>query len=186
MAAPIPTSEPQSFTRGDTVKWTKALGDYTPAGGWTLKYYFTDTRNRVEVTATDNGDGAHLVVMARTDSVKLNAGRANWQAVVTKAAEQFTVGAGVCDVVGGLAAAAQAIDLRTPARKALEAIEARLAGKTDWDTLSVTLPNGRSIARLSPQELLATRDKLRDEVRVEEQGEAAGLGRYLRVRFGGR
>ena len=41
-----------------------------------------------------------------------------------------------------------------------------------------------TVRQASLPELIEWRDKLRQEVRVEEQGEKAGVGRDIKVRFG--
>lgn len=182
----IATTEPTRIVRGNTAKWTKELAEYLPADSWVLRYYFADASNRLVITATNNGDGRHLVTLAIADTTKLPVGRVHWQATVTKSGETFDAGAGVLEVVEGLSlSTAGGVDLRSVNRKALDAIEARLAGKTDWDTLSVTLPNGRSVARLNPRELREERDYYAERVAAEEASAAGvGSGRQILGRFG--
>ena len=40
MAAQIPDIEPEKFTQGETVKWTKSLSDFSASDGYVLTYEF--------------------------------------------------------------------------------------------------------------------------------------------------
>ena len=67
MAADIPTKEPTEFTSGDSVKWTRTLGDY-PATTYTLKYSFRGTAGTFDVTATADGTDYAVSIPAPTTS----------------------------------------------------------------------------------------------------------------------
>lgn len=179
----IPAKEPTTIIRGDTVKWTRALAEFLPADGWALTYYFTSASARVVVTTTNNGDGSFLAVISSAVSATLTVGQWYWQAAVAKAGEQYTVDSGAVDVAAGMAIATGGIDTRTWARRTLDAVEATLEGRATSDHTSMSI-NGRSISRMTPLELMDWRDRLRAEVRTEEQAEKAGLGRNIKVRFG--
>lgn len=180
----IPTTEPSEFTAGDSLQWTRAFSDYLPADGWALTYYFVNSTGKVTVTTSDNGDGSYLASISTAVSATFAVGRWYWQAVATRASERVTLDSGETVVVTGfVSTAAGGADVRSPARKTLDALEATLQGRATSDHLSMSV-NGRSISRLSVTELLQWRDRLRDEVRIEEQGERAGLGRNIKVRFG--
>lgn len=181
----IPAKEPAKITRGDSTKWTRGFSEYLPTDSWVLTYYFANAANRHSIQATDNGDGSFLVTVATTDTLRFIKGTWIWQAVVTKASERITLDTGQFEVVDGLATAAGGIDTRTWARRTLDAVEATLEGRASNDHLSVSI-NGRSISKMSPLELMDWRDRLRSEVRVEQQAEKAGLGRDIRVRYGAR
>jgi hypothetical protein len=180
----IPSTEPTKLTRGDSTVWTRAFSEYLPADGWTLKYYFGSSTSVFSITAADNGDGSFLATVATIDSKKFAAGRWTWQAVVTKAAESITLDTGAIDIVDGLSLTASGIgvDLRSQNRIMLDALIATLQGRATSDQLSMSY-NGRSLSRSSIAELREWRTELEDMVRVEEQGEQAGLGRDIRVRM---
>ena len=67
MAADIPTKEPTEFTAGDSVKWTRTLGDY-PASTYTLKYSLRGTAGTFDITATADGDDYSVSLPAPTTS----------------------------------------------------------------------------------------------------------------------
>lgn len=184
MATPaIPTTEPTTLTRGDSTKWTRGFSDYLPVDGWSLKYHFIAAGGKQVVTATDNGDGTFLATLMTTVSKLLTIGTWSWQAVVTKGSEQITLDAGIINVVAGFAETNTGTDVRTQARRTLDAVNATLEGRASSDQLRVQV-NGRSIERLSLTELRQWQAQLRTEVRAEELGDNAGLGRNIKVRYG--
>jgi|TARA_Y100000310_G_scaffold16994_1_gene16881 hypothetical protein len=67
MAADIPTKEPTEFTAGDSVKWTRTLGDY-PASTYTLLYSLRGTAGTFDITATADGDDYSISIPAPTTS----------------------------------------------------------------------------------------------------------------------
>jgi hypothetical protein len=179
----IPSTEPKTIIRGDTVKWTRGFSEYLPADSWVLTYYFVNTAGRISVVASDNGDGTFLTTISSTVSKQFQKGRWYWQAVVTKAAERFTLDSGEFQVKDGIADATSGLDTRTWARRTLDAVEATLEGRATSDHTSMSI-NGRSISRMTPLELMDWRDRLRSEVRIEEQAAKAGLGRNIKARYG--
>ena len=80
MAYDIPTDIPTLFTAGDTLKFTKELADYLPADGWTLTYSLVKSSAQIQFSASDNGDGTHLVNVATTTTDDWTAGDYRWQA----------------------------------------------------------------------------------------------------------
>ena len=188
MTPTIPTSEPTTLTRGDSTKWTKAFSEYLPADGWTLTYYFTSSDGSGEgvfnVVGTNNGDGSFLVTLAVADSRKFIVGNWTWQAVVTKAAELITLATGTIQIVQGLSSldASIGVDMRSDNRKMLDdVIVALRSGISRGSSMSY---NGRSVTWNSLSELQQLRKQLESDVRIEELGENAGLGRQIRVRYG--
>lgn len=181
----IPTTEPVSFTSGDTVAWTRTLDDYPASSSWVLAYTFINGAARFTVTASASG-ADHAVSIAASTSAGYSPGAYTWQATVTKASERYTVGKGTCQVLPNLEAASQ-YDTRTSARKALEAADLALATYGSKAYLQEYDINGRRQKFQTPGDFLAFRDKLRAEVRREENAEriAAGLAprNQISVRF---
>jgi hypothetical protein len=169
---------PDSFNIGDTWEWEESLADY-PASVWTLTFYFVNAANTVTIAASASGDD-HAVSVAPATTNGYTAGRYRWTARVTDGSDIFTVGNGWSDVYADPTAAQ---DARSASRITLDAIEATLQGRATTDDLSVSI-NGRAISRIPISELRQWRDELREQVRVEEETEAAvGSGRDIRVRF---
>lgn len=179
MAATIPTEVPGVIRIGDTVKFTRAWGDYLPADSWTLTFYMVrdDGGDQREWDATDNGDGTHLVTIAATGSPgsdDLTAGTWEYVERVSKSGEVYTLASGRLEVLPNLTAS---IDRRTHAKKVLDALNAAIEGRASNDQLSLSIGD-RSISRMSLSEQVSLRDKYKAEVLREEQSEriANGLG----------
>lgn len=117
--ADIPTTEPSVVTAGDTLAWTKSLSDYSASAGWVLSYRLINAAGKYDITATASG-ADHAVTVAAATSATYTPGWYDWQAVVTKAAERYTVGSGRMQVLPNLAAQSAGYDDRSQARKILE------------------------------------------------------------------
>ena len=182
----IPTREPSAFIAGDTVKWLKDLPDYLPSDGWVLSYTLVMDGDKQTVTATDNSDGRHLVVIGAAASVLYVSGIYSWQASVTKNDERYTVAGGVIEVQSNFAGAADGFDDRSHVKKVLDALEAMLLGKASRDQMSVSV-NGRSVSSMSVPDLLMWRDKYKAEyareIAAKDIANGVGGQKKILVRF---
>ena len=183
----IPTTEPETFTAGDTVKWTKALADYTPDDGWTLSYSFVSgSDSQAPTNVADNGDGSFLVTISTTDSAEFSAGIYYWQAYVSKSGERYKVDEGRVDVKPDFASQSTGYDARSHVVKVLDALKATIENKASKDQLAYTIA-GRSISRLSPGELIKWKNHYEMLYRQEQQAERLANGDALqntiKVRF---
>jgi hypothetical protein len=132
----IPTCEPDSFVAGDTVKWCRSFADYPASAGWTLAYVFVNAGSKKDVASVAEGD-SHLVTITAEDSADWPAGDYDFQGTATKGDERYTVTVGRTTVKPNLAAVVDGFDARTSARKVLEAIDAKIAGRASSDQLDV-------------------------------------------------
>ena len=173
-----PTDVPAELIAGDTWAWTRDLTDY-PAGTWTATVYFINRDAAFNVAGSASGT-THSFSIAAATTATYKPGRYVWSLRVTNGSTTTTVDDGAVEVQPN--PAGQARDTRSWARRTLEAVECFLAGNATTAQASMTIRD-RSISRWSLKELQDWRDKLRGEVRAEEQGESAGLGRDIRVRF---
>ena len=182
------TTEPSRVTAGDTVTWLKSLSDYLATNGWVLSYTLINGTAKITITATASG-AEHLASVAAATTAGWTAGTYTWQAVVTKAAERYTVGQGVIVVAPNLAAATT-FDTRSSARKTLEAVNTALESYGSKAYLHMYEINGRKQQFHTPGEFLAFRSKLMAEVAREDNATrlAAGLAprNQLYVRFNSR
>jgi len=170
MAPTIPTTEPASFTAGDSITWRIALSDYPATDGWALSYTLTNSAGAFSITSTADGD-AHLVSVAASASALWSAGVYSMVGAVTKGTERITLrraSVRVLPLFDGSAAA----DTRSHARKMLDAIEAWLETR-DPAVASYTI-HGRAMQYIDIADLLKLRNQYRAEVRAEERA-AAGL-----------
>lgn len=171
---------PCAFAAGETVKYRRSFAEYLATDGWTLTLYI---RGAQVLTKAATADGAgFLVTLAATDTDDLTTpGVYRWAERVSKAAEVFEVAHGTVEVTPNMATAT-AGQLQTMEEKLLAAIDAVLAGKITDDIVAYTI-GGRSITKLSREELMTERRKLQwDVARQRGKGKA---GRTRRVSFTG-
>lgn len=181
--ADIPTTEPLELRAGDTWQWTRSLADYPASAGWSLAYVFINAAAKISISASASGDD-HAVTVAAATTANYAAGNYDWIARASKSGQVFTVGAGRITILPSLAASTA--DLRTHARKVLEAIEAVLEGRASQDVLEYQIA-GRSLKRIPLADLLTLRDRYRAEVAREDAANRVALGlpdrRRVFVRF---
>lgn len=183
MSAPTPTTEPASLNAGDTARWLKSLADFPASAGWVLTYTLVNATQRITFNAAAQGDD-HLVSVPAATTAAWVAGSYDWRASVSLAGEVYTVGSGRMAIAPAFGAA---VDARSQARRALDAIEATLEGRASSSTAEYEIA-GRRLKHIPVPELLQLRDRLRQDVRGEDAAAAvaAGLQRPGRVyvRFG--
>lgn len=98
MAADIPTSEPITIVAGDTLKWTRALDDWSYAAGWRLTYELRGASSLTVVATADTDGIGHSITAAAIDTGKLAPGQYRWYARVGNGSEVYTVGSGILTV----------------------------------------------------------------------------------------
>jgi hypothetical protein len=173
-------SIPSSLVAGDSWEWTAEYGDY-PAGTWTATAYFQNADNEFSFPAVADGT-THSFEAAATATDDYKPGRYYVQVRVTDGSSPVVVDSGWCEVIADPASGVK-VDHRSWARRTLDAVEAFIEGNATTAQQAISIA-GRSISRYPLTELLQLRSQLRGEVRTEEQGENAGLGRDIKVRYG--
>lgn len=171
---------PSSLIAGDTWEWEADYGDY-PAGTWTATAYFENSAESFTVSSSASGT-THAFAETATNTAAFVAGSYYVRVRVVSGAESYTVESGWIEVTANPASSAK-FDHRSWARRTLDAIEAFIEGNATTAQQSMSIA-GRSISRWSLAELMQFRGQLRGEVRTEEQGTSAGLGRDIKVRYG--
>ena len=179
MTAAIPDSIPAELVAGDTWSWTRSLGDY-PAGTWTATVYFESSLGAFNVVGSSSGTMHSFTISAAT-STAIVPGLYGWRLRATDGTTTTTVESGMVTVLVDPAKAGRT-DVRSWARRTLDAVEAFLEGNASTAQASMSLA-GRQISRWSITELTAWRDKLRGEVRAETDPANSGKGRDIKVRF---
>jgi hypothetical protein len=169
---------PEQLIAGDTWMWTRSLPLY-PAPTWILTYYLIKAGDRIEITADASGQGHEISVAAATTATK-KAGRYRWTARVSDGTQKVTVEQGWVDVLPDPAKGIS--DPRTWAARTLAAVEGFLEGNATTAQQSMTV-NGRSLSRWSIEDLMKLRDRLRQEVKGEENRGQGGRGRVIKARF---
>ncbi len=185
MSITIPTTEPTEIKAGDTVKWTRSLPDYLPPT-WTLTYALRGLAGDIDISASDNGDGTHLVNEAPATTAGWKPGIYKWEAVVADGSDEYTVDEGTIEVKQRLSSIDGAHDGRSHAKKVLDAVEAVLEGRASQDQMSYTIA-GRSLARTPLMDLRALRKEYRaeyvQEQRKERRDNDEGTGAKVLVKF---
>jgi len=198
---------PAFFRPGDTITWTVTLPDYPAADGYQLRYAFVSTTEQHlvplagepgEATVTDAGSGVWTVTVngSGDDSNSPNTqdwgvGDYAWTEYVNKSDNvgRVTLRSGTLVVKPALdgAGAGSGYEHRTWAKRCLDAIEATIEGRADHDQLSYSI-GGRSLARMSLDELLRARGKFRRLVLKEQRAERVRRGwptrNTVKVRLG--
>lgn len=180
MAIDTSNTEPISIIPGDTVKWARRLAGYPASAGWALSYELLNAMHRYEIFATADGDAFRVVVSAQT-SQSFAPGSYDWRARATNADEVYTVASGRLTVAPSFGATG---DVRSHARRALDAIEAVLEGRTTSATAEYEI-NGRRLKYIPLTELYALRTKYQRQVAAEEgKSGPRGVSGRIMVRFG--
>ena len=182
MAAPTPTTEPDSIIAGDTAKWQRTLDDYPANQSWVLTYTLVSSAQRYTFAAAASG-ADHLVTVPAATTLAWAAGSYSWRAQVSKAGEVYTVGSGTLTVQASFAAAT---DARSQARVGLDNINAYLADPSRITSAEYRIGD-RKLVRIPIPELLQLKSHLQMQVGREEAAQRVALGlpdpRRVYVRF---
>lgn len=178
----IPTVEPEIIYSGQTVQWIKSLSDY-PATDYTLKYYLSGPASYT-LTAAAYNTTDHKISIASVISGAYTYGIYSWEAyaerTVLGVAEKWLIPGGTGFLTIKTSAG------KTHAKKMLDAIEAFLEGQSVTDINSYSI-GGRSIARMTKEELIKWRTFYRNEYSAEVANEnrinGKATGNRILMRF---
>lgn len=163
-----PKEVPKSIVIGDFVqfKLTEYSTDYANTAHTMTFMARSGTGANVEfsIVATNSGDD-YLFTAASTVTANYVAGLYHYQIEVleTSSSNRIVVDQGELDITVDLDV--NAVDPRTHAEKMLQKIEAVLENRADADVSSYSIA-GRSLTKMSPEELLTWRDNYRREVKA--------------------
>lgn len=173
----VPEGEPSELVAGDTWIWQRSdLATDYPVAAYALTYSMQregDIGVPTTFAATEVGNVYKVTVAAATTAAKA-AGAWRWVAYMVRTADsaRVAVASGVFTVKPDPAAA---YDARSHATKVLAAIEALIEGRSTQDVSSYSIA-GRSLTKLTVDELLKWRGFYRREVRREREAANAALG----------
>ena len=183
-----PAVEPETLYLGDRWTWKRTnLTDY-PVASYALTYNFrTDASTAFAITASEATDPEeYLVEVASATTAAYTAGLYYWSAFITRSSdsERIQVSNGQTDIK--VNRATSATDPRSEARIVLEAIEAVIQKRASVDQSSMSIA-GRSLSRMTPDELFKYRNEYAYKVRMEiyKQRIRAGQapGNTVKVKF---
>lgn len=183
-----PTTEPQQFAIGDFVQWKREdiVGDYpvaTHSAEWVARLA-SGSSTEIKVAATE-ASTYYLFTIASTDSSAFTQGHYHWQLEITETAtsNRIIIDTGTLDIDFDLD---NNVDPRSHAQVMIDKIESVLQGKADADVASYSI-NGRSLTKMSFEDLNSARDYYRKEYAKELQKERArqgdNTGATILVRF---
>lgn len=187
--ANAPTTEPSTFTIGDFGRWKRPdlSADYPPAE-YNLTYVARLTggaSTEIKVVAS-NVDGVHVFTINSSESSSYSAGHYHWQLEVEQisSGNRVVIQTGSVDIIVDLDE--NNADPRTHAQIMVGKIESILQGKADSDVSSYSIA-GRSLTKMSFNELIEARDYYRKEMVKEQRLDDIKSGRTgkatIQVRF---
>lgn len=154
---------PQRIAQGERSEWTQSFAGYS-SDDYTLEYRFRGPGTGINVDATAGDGGEFEAEITAAASATLTVGEYGWQAWLTETADAtntFPIAEGICYVDRGFATGTTtAVDLRTAAQVALDAIDAALANAASSDQMEyeIETPAGRRrIKRMAREELVSLR-----------------------------
>ena len=182
-----PTIEPEKFAIGDFVQWKREdlVDDYptaTHSAEWVAR--ISGGGSEIKVTATETST-YYLFTIASATSSSFTQGHYHWQLEITETSSgnRIIVDTGTLDIEHDLD---DNVDPRSHAQIMVDKIESILQGKADADVSSYSI-NGRSLTKMSFQDLIDARDFYRKEYAKELQLERAkngdATGATVLVRF---
>lgn len=161
-----PEGEPTEIVVGDFIQWKRSdlVGDYPPASH-SAEYVARikgGGSSEIKIAATEDPD-YYLFTVPSATTAAYESGHYYWQLeiVETSSGNRIVVDQSDWQVVPDLDD--QTADPRIHAEKMIGKIETILEGKADSDVASYSIA-GRSLSKMSFEELLEARDKYRREV----------------------
>ena len=187
--ANIAETEPAKIKAGDLTQWKRTdLGTDYANSSYTLEYSARlegTGSTEIEISATASGDD-YLVSIGKSTTANYTVGIYHWQAYIYRNSdsERITLDSGTWEVVRNNDASTA--DPRTHAKIMVEKIESLLEGRADADVSSYSIA-GRSLTKLSIDELMTWRDRYKAEYQRELRRERGlngeGSGAVVKVRF---
>lgn len=186
-----PQKEPSTLVLGDYWAWKRDdLADTYPIGSYALTYEFHEDSggggiHKFTLTATEAND-TYYIEAASSSTTGYSVGDYIWEAYITKASDsnRVMVDSGRTTITQNLADTNA--DLRSHAKKVLDAIEAVIENRASMDQSSMSIA-GRSLSRMSIDELMTFRDRYKaeylKEIKLARIRNGQGTGNTPKVRF---
>ncbi len=175
---------PNQIKAGITFKFSLNLTAY-PASNWTIHAYLRGA-NAIDMQSEPQGN-MHIFNISALFTKDYKAGHYGYslRAIHTVSGEVDELESGAVEIKTDLATVSTSQDLRSHARKTLDAIEATIEGRASLDQERYRI-NNRELYRTSFEVLKKLRNEYRAEVSREEakQSGKSMFGKSLRVRLG--
>ena len=183
---------PSQIRAGDTISWIESISDYLATAGWALAFALrAKDLPPITINASTSGSDYAIIITAPT-SKAYKPGTYSWQAYISKGTspdftEKYSIATGRIEILPNLTIATSETELRSHAKKVLDAIESLLEGKALAGDASSYSIGGRSITKMMPEELIKWRSFYKTEYERELEAEAIAKGldspRRIGVRF---
>ena len=184
-----PEGEPSEIVVGDFLQWKRSdlVGDY-PASAYSAEYVARITgggSSEIKIAGVGSSD-EYLFTVSSATSAAFEAGYYHWQLEVTQTStgNRLVVDSGDFKAIPDLDD--NQADPRIHAEIMITKIETILEGKADSDVSNYSIA-GRSISKMTFDELLAARDLYRRELVAHERKELLKRGKSngstIKVRF---
>ena len=186
-----PTQEPEQVVTGDRFAWQRPdlVSDY-PLADYTMTYHFSKDSggggtHHFTLSSTEADDNYYFEKPS-SETASLTAGDWEWQlyAIRTSDSERITLDYGITKFAIGELDTNN--DLRSHAKKVLDALEAVIQGRASIDQSSMSIA-GRSLSRMSIDEIMTFRDRYKTEylkeVKKSRLRNKSNSGNSIKVRF---
>jgi len=184
-----PTEEPEEFVIGDFVQWkrTDLSTDY-PNTAHTMEYIARIREggvNEIKIAGTNSGSNYLFTANSAATALYVK-GNYHWQLEVTETSSgnRIVITTGEWEIKPDLDA--NNADPRSHMEIMLDKIQTVLEGRADADVLSYSI-NGRSLSKMSPEELVQWRNYYKKEVAMHKRKELIKRGKptgaTISVRF---
>lgn len=183
-----PITEPNELQLGDFWAWkrTDLSNDY-PTASYSLSYEFNlidgATVSNFTLTASESNNE---YVIESTNTTSYAKGEYNWIAYITRSSDsaRIKISEGFTEIQDNYATTTNSV--RSHAKKVLDAIEAVIENRATMDQSSMSIA-GRSLSRLTVDELMTFRDRYKTEylkeikkARIKNNKDS---GNAIKVRF---
>lgn len=180
MAAAVPTVEPSQIYAGDSIHFTKTLGDYS-AATWTLSYRLLSQKGQtaIDIAATATGTGFDIAVASATTAAWTE-GLYYLIGFVTSGTDRVQVHRSEFTVLPNPAASTH-FDGRTYLQRILAILEEVIENGVIRETIRYSYA-GQSTEVVSLKDALDARDRIKAQILAEQAAES-GKNRRVLTKF---
>lgn len=158
-------SLPTTITAGDTFSYVVTSATYTNSDGYTV-YLKLRGAGSIDLTGTATTDSEFTITETAANTANWTAGFYKYVIYASDGTNEYTLDTGTTEVTLR-ADLDPTTDIRSHAQKVLDAIEAVIEGRASTDQQSYTI-NGRSLTRMTVDDLLKFRRLYKQEVKKEQ------------------
>ena len=184
-----PSQVPTELQLGDFWAWKRDdLSEDYPVASYSLSYEFNlidgSTASNFTIEATESND-TYIIEVSSTSSY--TKGNYNWVSYITRTSDSARVKLeeGFVEIQDNYATTSASV--RSHAKIVLDSIEAVIENRANIDQSSMSIA-GRSLSRMSIDELLTFKDRYKaeylKEVKIQRIKNKRGSGNTIKVNFG--